>query len=79
MPPSILYCRKCSVGYTRVGDIPRICPTCVQETTWTTAPENAIDAPKIPWELNVMDVRFLRSIRIDPELSGSRSGAMEKP
>jgi hypothetical protein len=79
MPPAILYCRKCSVGYGSVGEVPRVCPACVEETTWTTAPKVKKREPRVPWTLSTMDARFLRSIRIDAELADRYVGVKEKP
>ena len=79
MPPAILYCRKCSVGYASIGEVPPVCPGCERETTWTTVPKSKKRDPLIPWTLSEMDSRFLRSIRIDAELPGRCVGLEEKP
>jgi hypothetical protein len=76
MPPEILYCRKCSVGYGSAGEVPPVCPACERETTWTTAPKKR--DPAAPWTLSVMDARFLRSIRIDAELPERVPSVKEK-
>lgn len=61
-----LYCKKCSAGYASLGEVPRVCPACEQETSWTTAMPMSSD-PRVPYEVSLNDRRFLRSLRISPE------------
>lgn len=59
-----LWCRKCRVGFVSVaGDVPRVCPDCERETTWTTMLPRCGD-PMISYDLTTNDKRFLRSLRI---------------
>lgn len=63
----VLYCRECHEGYRHHGgETPRQCPRCgVDVDEWLTYQE--VTAPKKDYELTVKDIRFLRSLRIDPE------------
>lgn len=63
-----LYCRRCTKGTEVLGGfVPEICPFChgIADDTedgalWTT--QQPIDG----WDLNHMDKRFLKSLRIEP-------------
>lgn len=65
---TILYCtrRDCRAGYASLGEVPRICPACQQDTRWTTVAPIA-DHPNTPFRVNINDRRFLRSLRISSE------------
>jgi hypothetical protein len=59
--PVILYCRHagCGVGYGSAGEVPATCPSCGGPSNWTTR-----STPRVPYDLNHNDRRFLRSIRV---------------
>jgi hypothetical protein len=54
----VIWCTKCLAGYGSTGDLPAVCPSCLQETRWTTTQ---------PYQLSENDRRFLRSLRITSE------------
>ncbi len=56
--PITLWCQKCSTGYASVGEVPQFCPECNEYPNWST---------RKPYRPSLMDKRFLRSIKIDPE------------
>jgi hypothetical protein len=60
-----LWCVLCGEAYRSSGTIPPSCPRCLQTTRWTT--RASVDIPKVRYALSWMDVRFLHSLRIDPE------------
>lgn len=66
MASVILYCGRCFTGYASIGEIPVKCPACDRVTRWTTS--LPLDRPKVPFALTLNDRRFLRSLRIDPEV-----------
>ena len=37
---SLIFCRRpdCGQGYASAGEIPIVCPSCLQATTWSTTP-----------------------------------------
>lgn len=55
----VLYCGfdDCKMGYAVNGVIPLVCPICERETKWIVA----------PFAMTVLDRRFLKSLRIDPD------------
>lgn len=57
----VLWCRKCRNWYAVQTTIPDICPHCEGSASWTT------EEPK-PYRLSENDRRFLRSIKIQPEV-----------
>jgi len=63
-----LWCRRpdCGIGYASVGgDVPTICPGCLQDALWTTfAPLQASVPPRVAWTLNYNDRKFLNTLRI---------------
>jgi len=61
-----LFCVLCGEEFRSNGTIPATCPRCLSTTRWTTSA--CLDMPKVRWELNRNDRRFLRSLRIDPEM-----------
>lgn len=58
----ILYCSRCWVGYASIGEIPAKCPACDRVTRWAT--QLPADVPKVGWELNANDRKFLKALRI---------------
>ncbi len=72
MGATILYCVRCHSGYGSIGEVPLRCPMCGQVTSWSTdVPIMPAPEPKSPYELNVNDKRFLRSIRITSDEEAS--------
>jgi hypothetical protein len=63
MASVILFCRKCSTGYASVGEIPITCPSCGEQTTWSTAALLTVDG----WKPTRDDRRFLKAGKIAPE------------
>lgn len=71
-----IFCRysDCAEAYTVImGQFPVVCPACNRPAQWTTiAPlrmtPNYPDPTKA-YELYPRDVDFLRSIKVDPEVS----------
>ena len=51
----LLWCAHCGEEAVFSGDVPVVCPTCKQVTTWSTAK---------PYHVTEMDARFLRSIHV---------------
>lgn len=65
MASVILFCKLCGQRYASVGELPAVCPICDRPTKWSTmAPHSS--GPPLP--LTVDDRRWLRSVRIDPEV-----------
>lgn len=78
MASTVLYCKRCGVGYGSLGEVPRVCPSCEKETSWSTAPIG--DKPTKPFVLTRNDRVFLKSLRIQPdELPDDHLGATERP
>ena len=70
--PHILHCRACLEGLRHQGgDVPISCPRCgytdPEGDGWLTRDE--LPEPRVPYDVTVNDVKFLRSLRIDPEWS----------
>lgn len=65
----ILYSRCCFEGFRHQGgQLPEVCPRCEQAVDeWLTYEE--LPGPSTPYLVTVNDVKFLRSLRIDPEWS----------
>jgi len=61
-----LFCVLCGEAYRSCGTIPKTCPRCLQTTRWTT--RACVEIPTVRYALSWMDVRFLHSLRIDPEV-----------
>jgi hypothetical protein len=62
MAAVIRYCSRCWTGYATMGDLPAKCGACDRVTRWLEAlPPNP---PTVPYKLEPMDRRFLKSIRI---------------
>jgi hypothetical protein len=69
-----LWCRHAGCGRVHeslAGEVPRICPFCERAASWTTVPPP--EDPKVEWELTPNDKRFLRSIRVNAEITAPRS------
>lgn len=69
-----IYCRygDCGEAYLSIaGYRPAVCPKCNRSAQWSTiAPFVAIHPypdPTKPYDINLNDARFLRSIKVDPE------------
>jgi hypothetical protein len=58
----VIWCLHCSAGYAVGGVLPHICPFCEQPARWTTIQ---------PYHVSSNDAKFLKSIRIDPEVTTS--------
>lgn len=65
MAAVIRYCSRCWTGYATMGDLPAKCGACDRVTRWVES--LPLDQPKVPYELNINDKRFLRSIRVASE------------
>lgn len=61
MMAQVLFCRKCGNWYAVQLKVPDICPNCEQSAEWST------EEPK-PYRLSENDRRFLKSIRVAPEV-----------
>lgn len=70
-----LWCRwpDCRKGYASVEEIPPICPACGREADWTTR-----EQPRVAFKLTRDDVRFLRMLRIRPDVADQHLGASEE-
>lgn len=69
-----LWCRHCGDTYDSIaGTIPPICPNpdCKKSAKWSTTPGNPHKErrknPRVPYELNHNDRRFLKSLRIETD------------
>jgi hypothetical protein len=66
--PLVLHCRHCQQAYRHVtGTLPDACPTCGQESDWSAV--TVEHEPRVPFNLSRNDRKFLKSIRIDPEVN----------
>lgn len=66
-----IWCRyaDCGVQHTvLMGRFPDACPACKRDARWSTMPPIAYPDPLAPYDVNRNDARFLRSIKIDPEM-----------
>lgn len=63
----IIYCRRvgCGAGYGSTGELPIVCPTCNQPTTWGSSPQFAEKFGAF-LALTENDRRMLRAFKIDP-------------
>lgn len=58
----VLFCKRCGTGYSVLRVVPLTCPSCEQETVWTSSPLG-------PWPfgLSLMDKKFLKSIKVQAD------------
>lgn len=64
--PRMLYCRHCGFSYeSHAGKILATCPHCQHSGLWSTDPTPVDETPPA---LSENDRRFLRSLRIVPEI-----------
>lgn len=73
-----LYCRHNDCDHVHpsiAGDRPRLCPGCGRTALWSATPLTPAPAqtrlpgdPKKRYVLSKTDCRFLKSLRIDPEM-----------
>ena len=65
--PLILHCRHCQAAYRHVtGVLPESCPTCTKPADWQGI--SVENEPRVPYKLSLMDQRFLKGIKIQPEV-----------
>jgi hypothetical protein len=57
-----LYCSRCGTGMATLGELPAKCSACDRVTRWLTS--LPVDPPTVPYKLEPMDRRFLKSIRV---------------
>ena len=65
MASLIIYCTHaaCRKGYASIGDLPVHCPSCGQETRWSTSPpQSDVDG----WKPTRDDLKFLKAAHIGP-------------
>ncbi len=60
----IIYCRSCWIGLAVVGQIPSICPECLNDNqpVWTSYGPKP--SPVDPYRLSKTDCAFLRGLKI---------------